>query len=54
MAHEAAHLQAYKKYKTYTPPGFQVIWETQGGDTPHGDSSSSEGYAVAVERYVHR
>jgi hypothetical protein len=52
MAHEAGHLLAYQKYGSYTPPGYQEVWQAEGGVSDYGDTSALEDFAEAVQQYV--
>jgi hypothetical protein len=52
LGHEAAHLLAYQKYGNYTPPGYQEVWESEGGVSDYGSTSPTEDFAEAVQQYV--
>ncbi|PZV07616.1 MAG: hypothetical protein DCF22_21750 [Leptolyngbya sp.] len=52
LVHEAAHLLAYQKWRTYVPPGYQELWQSEGGVSEYGSTSPTEDFAEAVQQYT--
>jgi hypothetical protein len=52
LGHEAAHLLAWQKYRNYIPPGYQEVWQAEGGVSEYGSTSAREDFAEAVQHYV--
>ncbi|PZV05759.1 MAG: hypothetical protein DCF22_24480 [Leptolyngbya sp.] len=51
MAHEAAHLLVYEKYRGL-PPGYEEVWRAEGGVSEYGKTQASEDFAEAMQQYV--
>jgi hypothetical protein len=52
LAHETGHLLAYQKWGTSEPPGYEELWESEGGVSDYGSKSPTEDFAEAVQQYV--
>jgi hypothetical protein len=52
LAHETGHLLAYQKWGTPKPPGYEELWQSEGGVSEYGSKSPTEDFAEAVQQYT--
>ena len=53
LAHETAHLLAYKKWGESEPPQeYVALWQSEGGVSDYGATSPTEDFAEAVQQHT--
>ena len=53
LAHESAHLLAYKLWQKYEPPKeYADLWKEEGGVSEYGSMSPTEDFAEAMQKHI--
>ena len=53
LAHESAHLLAYKLWQKYEPPKeYAELWKEEGGVSEYGSTSPTEDFAEAMQKHI--